>query len=125
MSERREKRGIAYKTAPFEKFCMERECPLGLCLELHGIFREGRFDFDRSRNAYSSGKGRKDKVSGDAYQVVNWFFGYARGMWKVLGQGSNLCHRSNPSHCSDSAGFLTTVPQENSLTLCIPRWENG
>ena len=28
-------------------------------------------------------------------------------MWKFPGQGSNLCHSSNPSHCRDSARSLT------------------
>ena len=33
--------------------------------------------------------------------------GHTLGMWKFPGQGSHLCHSSNPSHCSDNAGSLT------------------
>ena len=32
----------------------------------------------------------------------HFFFGYTHSMWKFLGQGSNLCHRSNPSCWSDN-----------------------
>ena len=35
------------------------------------------------------------------------FFGHAHSMWKFLGQGSNLCHGSDPSCCSDNTGSLT------------------
>ena len=34
-------------------------------------------------------------------------FGCACGMHKFLGQGLNLCHSSDLSHCSNSAGSLT------------------
>ena len=36
-----------------------------------------------------------------------FFFGPAHGTWKFLGQGLNLCHRSDLSHSSDNTGFLT------------------
>ena len=35
------------------------------------------------------------------------FFDHAHGIWKFLGQGSNPCHSSGLSQCSDNAGFLT------------------
>ena len=35
------------------------------------------------------------------------FFDYAYCMWKFLGQGSNPCHSSNLSCCSDHTGSLT------------------
>ena len=35
------------------------------------------------------------------------FFGHSHSIWKFLGQGSNPCHSSNPSHCSDTTRFLT------------------
>ena len=34
------------------------------------------------------------------------FFGHTCRMWKLPGQGSNPCHSSNPSHCSDNTGSL-------------------
>ena len=34
----------------------------------------------------------------------------ALGMWKFLGQESNLCHSSNLSCCNDSAGSLACCP---------------
>ena len=36
-----------------------------------------------------------------------FFFGLASSMQKFLGQESNLCHSSNPSHRSDNTGSLT------------------
>ena len=33
--------------------------------------------------------------------------GYTHGMWKFLGQGSNPCPSSNPSHDSDNARSFT------------------
>lgn len=33
---------------------------------------------------------------------------------KVPDQGSNLCHSSNPSHCSDNTKPQPTAPQGNS-----------
>ena len=36
-----------------------------------------------------------------------FFFGHAHGMWKFLGQGSNLLHSSDPSCYSENAGSLT------------------
>ena len=35
------------------------------------------------------------------------FFGYIQGIEKFLGQKSNLCHSSNPSHNSDNVGSFT------------------
>ena len=34
-----------------------------------------------------------------------FIFGYAQSMWRFLGQGSTSCHNSDPSHCSDNAGY--------------------
>ena len=39
--------------------------------------------------------------------VHSYFFNHAHSMWKFLGQGSNLCHSSNPSCCSGNAESLT------------------
>ena len=41
-----------------------------------------------------------------------FFFGCTHGMWKFLGQGLNLHHDSDPSHCSGDT---------RSLTYCITR----
>ena len=41
------------------------------------------------------------------YLFIYLFFGCLHGMYKFLGQRLNPHHRSNPSHCSDSAGSLT------------------
>ena len=35
------------------------------------------------------------------------FFGCSHGMWRFLGQGSNLGHSSSPDPCSDNARSLT------------------
>ena len=37
-----------------------------------------------------------------------FFFGCICGILKVPGKGSNLHHSSDPSHCSDNAGCLTS-----------------
>ena len=48
-----------------------------------------------------------------------YFFGCACGVWKFLGQGSNLCHSSNLSHCSDNARSLTfCTTKELCCCLC-------
>ena len=39
-----------------------------------------------------------------------FLFVHTYGIWKFLAQGSNLCHSSNPSHCSDNARSLTSCP---------------
>lgn len=39
--------------------------------------------------------------------IFFFFFGCLHGMYKFLGQRLNPHYRSNPSHCSDSAGSLT------------------
>ena len=41
------------------------------------------------------------------YLFIYLFFGCLHGMYKFLGQRLNPHYRSNPSHCSDSAGSLT------------------
>ena len=38
-------------------------------------------------------------------------------MWNFLGQGSNPCYSSNPSHCSDSARSLTCCAIEELWRL--------
>ena len=45
-------------------------------------------------------------------------FGYACGMWKLLGQGSNPLYSSDPSCCSDNAESLTCCTTENS-SMCM------
>ena len=42
-----------------------------------------------------------------------FFFGHNCGMQKFPGQGSNLCHISNPGHCGDDTRSL----------ICLPTWE--
>ena len=42
------------------------------------------------------------------------FFGCAPSMWKVLGQGLNLRHSSDPSHSSGNTGSLIARPPGNS-----------
>lgn len=42
-----------------------------------------------------------------------FLIGCIQGMWKLLGQGSNLSHSSNPSHSGDNAGSLTPRPPGN------------
>ena len=37
------------------------------------------------------------------------FFGCAHGMWKFPGQGSNPCHSSDPSCCSDNSQILNLL----------------
>ena len=40
------------------------------------------------------------------FELIFFLFGQACGMQKFLGKGSNQHHSSNPSCCSDTAGFL-------------------
>ena len=40
-------------------------------------------------------------------EIPFFFFGHAHGMWKCLGQGSNMHHSRNLLPCSDNAGSLT------------------
>ena len=44
-------------------------------------------------------------------------------MGKFLGQGSNLCHSSNPTHSSDNARSLTCWATREHLLLCSWSWE--
>ena len=44
-----------------------------------------------------------------------FFFGHTCGMWKFLGQGSNLCHNSNPSCCIDNTRSLTHCTKKEFL----------
>ena len=53
-----------------------------------------------------------------------FFFGPACNMWKFLGQGSNACHSSDPSHCRDNTRSLTCwatreLPEVNTLELFL------
>ena len=41
------------------------------------------------------------------FSFILFFFGCTHGMWKFLGQGSNLCHSSDQGCCSDDVGYLT------------------
>ena len=34
------------------------------------------------------------------------FLGLSHSMWGFLGQGSNLCHNSDPSHSSDVTSWI-------------------
>ena len=60
------------------------------------------------------------------------YFGFTHSMCKFLGQGSNLCHISDPNHSSDNTGSLTTEPPGKSLTALLKSvlvefllWHNG
>ena len=46
--------------------------------------------------------------------LILFFFGCTRGMWKFVGQESNPNHSSDLSHSSDNAESLTTEPPGNS-----------
>ena len=48
-----------------------------------------------------------------------FFFGHICGMWKFPGQGSNPCHSSNPSHCSENARSLTCCTHKRT-----PQFDN-
>ena len=41
------------------------------------------------------------------FSFLFFLFGHTHGMWKFLGQGSNLHHKSNPSLSSDTTRSLT------------------
>ena len=45
-----------------------------------------------------------------------FFFGHTHSMWKFLGQGSNLHHSRDPSHCSNNTVSWTCWATENSPT---------
>lgn len=45
--------------------------------------------------------------------IFFFLIGCIQGKWKLLGQGSNLSHSSNPSHSGDNAGSLTPRPPGN------------
>ena len=47
-------------------------------------------------------------------RFIYLFIGCIHGMWKFLGQGSNLCYPGDPSHGSDNAGSLMAQPPGNS-----------
>ena len=49
------------------------------------------------------------------------FFGDACGMWKFLGQGSNLSHSSDPNHSSDNTRSLThqETPQDVVFEVAV------
>ena len=51
-------------------------------------------------------KKKKKRLNVQSGFIYLLFFGCICGMWKFLGQGLNLCHTNNPSHCSNSAGSL-------------------
>ena len=48
-----------------------------------------------------------------------FFFVCAQSIQKFLGQGSNLCHSSDPSHFRDNARYLTSRPPGNSQVLFL------
>ena len=45
------------------------------------------------------------------------YLGHTHGIWKILGQGLNLCHSSDPSCCSDNTRSLTCYATENTKAL--------
>ena len=47
------------------------------------------------------------------FTKIFFFFGHTRGMQKFLGQGSNPCYSSDPSHSSHNAESSTTRPAGN------------
>ena len=51
--------------------------------------------------------------------VFVFVFSYTQGLWKFLGQGTNLHHSSHPSHCIDKARSLTCcTTRELQAPLC-------
>ena len=52
----------------------------------------------------------------DLYSPVLPFFCHTHSMWKFMDQGLNLCHYSNPSHCSDNTGTLIDHVTRELLT---------
>ena len=46
-----------------------------------------------------------------------WGGGHSHGIWKFLGQGSNLSHSSDPSPCSDNTGSLTCCTTRELLSI--------
>ena len=58
-------------------------------------------------------------ASNSAFRCPGWSrcFGHVCGMWKFPGQGSNRCHSSDPSCCSDKARSLTCC-----ATRELPGW---
>ena len=49
------------------------------------------------------------------------FFGHTHSVWKFLGQGSNSCHNSDPSQCSDTARSLTHCTARELLDVILNR----
>ena len=47
-------------------------------------------------------------------------FDHTCSMWKFLGQGLNLHHNNDPSHCSDSARSLIHCITRELLSICFP-----
>ena len=64
---------------------------------------------------------KKKKVDPLVLFVCLFVFGIALGMWKFPGQGSNPCHRSNPSHCSDNTGSLTCCTTRECLCMFLSK----
>ena len=48
----------------------------------------------------------------NSFSIIFFFFGHPYGMWKFLGQRSNLCHSSSPSHCSDIRSLICCATRE-------------
>ena len=48
--------------------------------------------------------------------IFFFLFGHAFCMQKFLGQGSNLCHSIDLSHCTDKLGSLTSCTSRKLLT---------
>ena len=42
---------------------------------------------------------------------------YIYGMWKFWGQGSNLCHSCDQSHCRDNIGYFTCCATRELLNI--------
>ena len=56
---------------------------------------------------------------GTAHSSRNPIFGHTYSMWTFPGQGSNLCHGSNPSGDSDNTGSLTCCATKLPTVLLL------
>ena len=50
---------------------------------------------------------------------TNFFFGHPCSIWKFLSQGSNPCHSSSTSHCSDIIFLSCSVTKEVPQTFLM------
>ena len=71
------------------------------------------------------GKIRERKTNSASFHLyveLRIFFCHAHGMCKFPGQGMNLHHSSNQSHCSDNARSLTCCATGELLEIFFFKW---